>query len=289
MNKGIPSAILLLAFSFISCKDSSKQEKKTTDQNEKKESKDSTTTTTTGEQTSGTIDTIAALSDFSEEAIETYFKPFDGNTYKVTLVEPSAEEAALADAEDADLDCTTDNIHARDRRINKMTLVNKRTEAPYTTLRQFIQTLQGDDEMRSINTLTRDPENPRVNQERRNVRLTNLYLFAIKREKDNDFHLIIGDNNGLYFNAECSGLPAADYPSYATLRKVRRQIEGFFRSEFCSNKYTVFEPGIRLYDLSGSLFYDIDHAPGIVGPADYKPRSAWEIHPISNIDFGNNR
>jgi hypothetical protein len=35
--------------------------------------------------------------------------------------------------------------------------------------------------------------------------------------------------------------------------------------------------------VEGSLFYDVDHAPGAVGPRDMKPTTAWEIHPITQI------
>jgi hypothetical protein len=37
--------------------------------------------------------------------------------------------------------------------------------------------------------------------------------------------------------------------------------------------------------VTGSLFWDVDHENELVGPADFKPTSAWEIHPISAIDF----
>jgi hypothetical protein len=287
MKNLIHRCIILLAFSFLSCKGKSKEDKQT-DPTEKKETKDSATVTptTTDDHTTFRVDTIAALTDFSDQANETYFKSSDGNKYRVTLVDPSAEEEAI---EDAGLDCNTDNIHATHRRTNKFSLVNKRYEPKFHHLSQFIATLQRDNDMRSLANLTTDPENPRVAQEKRNVTLVNVYLYAIKREADNDYHLIVGDNNGLYFNVECSGLPGRDYPGYETLLKVRRQIEDYFKSEFCTTKYTKFDPGIKLFELSGSLFYDIDHTPGVVGPEGYKPRTAWEIHPISNIDFGNNR
>jgi hypothetical protein len=37
--------------------------------------------------------------------------------------------------------------------------------------------------------------------------------------------------------------------------------------------YTKFDPPIPV-TVSGSLFYDIDHRPGAVGPSDSKPETA---------------
>jgi hypothetical protein len=65
---------------------------------------------------------------------------------------------------------------------------------------------------------------------------------------------------------------------------VRKQVEDFF-GELCKTKYAVFENGIKLVEVKGPLFYDIDHRPGKVGPEGRRPKTAWEIHPISNIKF----
>jgi hypothetical protein len=35
--------------------------------------------------------------------------------------------------------------------------------------------------------------------------------------------------------------------------------------------------------VTGSLLYDIDHAAGAVGPTGHRPKSAWEIHPVTSI------
>ena len=44
-----------------------------------------------------------------------------------------------------------------------------------------------------------------------------------------------------------------------------------------------------LLGITGSLFYDIDHKPGVVGPVKFRSHlpSAWEIHPISSIERAN--
>jgi hypothetical protein len=38
--------------------------------------------------------------------------------------------------------------------------------------------------------------------------------------------------------------------------------------------------------IEGSLFFDIDHAAGVVGPEGKRPKKAWEIHPITKIKLG---
>ena len=37
--------------------------------------------------------------------------------------------------------------------------------------------------------------------------------------------------------------------------------------------------------VCGSLFYDISHSPGTVGPQGLRPGTAWEIHPVTSIVF----
>jgi hypothetical protein len=108
-------------------------------------------------------------------------------------------------------------------------------------------------------------------------------LFTQLKEKAITTIIIIGDNDKTFFNIECSGLPPPQASSSATLKKVRKQVEDFF-GELCSSKYSVFQPGIKV-EITGPLFYDIDHPPGKVGPEGFRPKTAWEIHPISNVAF----
>jgi hypothetical protein len=35
--------------------------------------------------------------------------------------------------------------------------------------------------------------------------------------------------------------------------------------------------------VEGSLFFDIDHVAGVVGPQGMRPTTAWEIHPITKL------
>jgi len=68
------------------------------------------------------------------------------------------------------------------------------------------------------------------------------------------------------------------------LKKPREDFKEFFGDEPPPCRYKVFTKPIPVR-ITGSLFYDIDHAPGVVGTGPYKPRTAWEIHPVTKIEF----
>ncbi len=127
---------------------------------------------------------------------------------------------------------------------------------------------------------------PRIAAERRNVLITKAYLYGISREGDDDFHCIVGDVNGTKLvNCEISGLPPTTSPSYAAIKTVRDYVVKYFGSDFCvKSGYTLFQPALPI-TIKGSLFYDIDHKPGTVGPAGFHPPTSWEIHPINDIHF----
>jgi hypothetical protein len=128
---------------------------------------------------------------------------------------------------------------------------------------------------------------PRVSQENKNVRLTNRYLYAIKRESDGDMHIIMGDaSSANFFNCEASGYPSTSAASYAAIKTVRDAIFNRFGSDFCTrSSYMIFSPALSVNEIAGSMFYDIDHAPGTIGPTGYRPNTSWEIHPMSAIIF----
>lgn len=52
------------------------------------------------------------------------------------------------------------------------------------------------------------------------------------------------------------------------------------------NLNDLFASGLLIpISVKGSLFYDIDHPPGHVSFGNYKPTTAWEIHPVQKIKF----
>jgi hypothetical protein len=101
--------------------------------------------------------------------------------------------------------------------------------------------------------------------------------------------LIVGDRNcgtgDCFINAEVSGLPQepAD-PNFPTLAAIRAKFLAYFAQHPPSRGYKKFDPPIAVI-LTGSVFFDVDHPAGAVGPAGLKPSSAWEIHPLTDITF----
>ena len=151
--------------------------------------------------------------------------------------------------------------------------------------------LPTDDKMRKhhdpkITTETMD----RVPEEERSVRV-DAWVYAIKYEDDNDWHLIIGTDpergEVSYFNAEVSGLPKSgqEDPAFATLLSVRRSLADMLNNDLPGRgSYQQYDPPFPV-TIEGSVFYDVDHLPGVVGPEDppMKPTTSWEIHPITTL------
>lgn len=172
-----------------------------------------------------------------------------------------------------------------DRKVAKISLVNSQ-EDKYSSFNDFRNTLQPDGFIRSLG-ITTSTTSDRISQENRNVNISGSYLYAIKNESDGDLHMIIGDlSNVALTNCEASGYPSSSYSSYKKIKTVRETVVTRFGTDFCGkSKYTIFSPPIRLFTLKGSLFFDVDHAAGIVGPIGYRPTTSWEVHPVSSIKF----
>jgi hypothetical protein len=134
---------------------------------------------------------------------------------------------------------------------------------------------------------------PRCKEEQKNVALTNVYLFAVSREDDNDFHLILGSNpaqgkNQVFISAEVSGLPDPASPHYAALKAVRETFKHYFADRY--KKEQIFfvnekRPPIKLEYIEGSLFFDNHHYNAYSGFNGFKAATAWEIHPVRVLRF----
>jgi hypothetical protein len=113
------------------------------------------------------------------------------------------------------------------------------------------------------------------------------FLIAAKKVSEHDYHVILGtkapgQSGGKFMNVEISGLPRASAQSFPTLASARQAFENSIEGDLGSS-YTFFEA--QRVRVSGSLFYDVDHAPGVVGPAGFRPETAWEIHPITAFEL----
>jgi hypothetical protein len=153
----------------------------------------------------------------------------------------------------------------------------------FTTLDALLESLPSDADMAELN-ISRDADSDRVDEELRNVTVE-AYLYAAKLEDDKDFHLILGTSPKLadrfFMNCEVSGLPEEGSPDRAQLQKVREQLLEVL-GRLPGERYVKLTKPIQVR-VEGSLFFDVEHPPGAVGPATMRPETAWEIHPISSI------
>lgn len=127
----------------------------------------------------------------------------------------------------------------------------------------------------------------RIAEEQRNVTVK-AWLYWVGHQRDDDYHLILGDtselsSNTAFMNAEISGLPKANpnQQPFVKLRGVLRQVLAT-----SPNKKGAFVKPVPVR-ITGSLLWDGEHRnPHNVGPkkpVDIRPKKAWEIHPIHDL------
>jgi len=110
------------------------------------------------------------------------------------------------------------------------------------------------------------------------------YLWFVRKETDNDYHLILGstaDGGATYMTSEVSGLPPGG-EDLDTLSNVRGQLATLVGHLDVSLVYQQQTPP-RPVQVTGSLFFDGDHSAGEVGPDGYRPQTVWEIHPVIDL------
>jgi hypothetical protein len=181
-----------------------------------------------------------------------------------------------------------DRFKGTARRLPKTTVFKGPVES-FDTVAALLDSLPPNDEMLGM-MIAHTPTTNRVKKEQRNVRVKG-YIYAFKKEADNDYHVVIGDAPGgaspRYMNAEVSGIPIAGTDeNRATLWEVRNAFKSTFNLGN-TGPVSYFRPDPPIpVRLTGSIFWDVDHEhPPYVGPNDFKPKTAWEIHPISKIEF----
>jgi hypothetical protein len=182
----------------------------------------------------------------------------------------------------------TDRFNGKVRRLPKTTIFDGGPEN-FPSITALRHTLQTDDEMAALG-IGEGPGVDRVKQEKRNVTVK-AWIYAFRKESDNDYHVILGDApdaaDRLFLNAEVSGIPTA---GSADNRKRLQAVRKAFQQTFDlgpdgPDGYFRPDPPVPV-QVTGSLFWDVEHPPPhTVGPTDFAPKTAWEIHPISQIDF----
>jgi hypothetical protein len=181
-----------------------------------------------------------------------------------------------------------DTFTGTDRLLPKTTIVDADIEE-FATVAALVNNLLTNfpDKAMGKKGITRATDT-RVDAEKRNVRVTG-FIHAFKKEGDNDYHVILGDGsdaeNPVYLNVEVSGIPVSGTnANRKRLVAVREEFKQTFRlSSTGPTGYKRPHQPIPVR-ITGSLFWDVDHAPGVVGPGDLKPKSSWEIHPVSAIE-----
>ncbi|MFL6337103.1 MAG: hypothetical protein ACJ754_27705 [Pyrinomonadaceae bacterium] len=187
-----------------------------------------------------------------------------------------------------------DNYSGKDRKAAKLSKAQAKLEK-FDDLKDLIDSLTSDAEMVDLDIPT-SSDSDRVEQEQRNVQVK-AFMYAASREKDNDFHLIIGRDpkkKEMFMNMELSGLPpdSSDFPAFDALRKARDAYKLFYETVLKHNlpglSYQFYpNPPIPVL-IEGSLFFDATHSHGNrPGPPSLKSRipTIWEVHPITKITF----
>ena len=225
------------------------------------------------------VDTINVLK--TNRTKPAFYKAPNGKIYPVKFVaDPSAPFTTQS------IKCGEDLFSGKHRAKAKTSFVKGVPVKSFSSILKLISSLTADAEMQT--KLTKS--SPRIAEENIRVRLTsNIFLYAMKKEADNDYHVIIGDNKvkskATLLNVEISGVPKTSTASAkAAIQKVRDFFEDNF-VELCGSKYAVFSTKPIPIAIEGSMFFDIDHPAGQVGPTGLRPKTAWEIHPISKIVF----
>lgn len=178
-------------------------------------------------------------------------------------------------------------FRGKDRKGPKTSIAETQNIEDFAELDALIATLPSDDAMRDHQPPIDTDSNTRFDEEQRNVRVR-AWIYAIKYEADQDWHIIAGSDPSktqqTYFNTEVSGLPSSSTKAFQPLLEVRQSLADILENDLPSGSgYHSYEKNPIPVIIEGSLFYDIDHAPGVVGPSGRRPKTSWEIHPITRL------
>jgi hypothetical protein len=170
-------------------------------------------------------------------------------------------------------------------RTEAKTSVSKGRLHTYNTVGDFLASLPTDGYMRKTGISNKSL---RTRDEDMNICIQNASVFYMKKEEDNDLHVIIGDFiDGAKTNLltiEFSGLPSTSSPDYNTLLEARKSMYYAFQSFFDSKKKSqlVRKPYPQI-TVTGSLFFDNWHYAE--NDDVTRPNTVFELHPVTKIVF----
>lgn len=250
-------------------------------------------------------DTITALNT-KLKAGEYIFKTKKGNFFVMNVeslqdtLEQYATKSATESFREEDLaasdnqTCNTDEFEGTDRAGVKTTKSRAQLETNVDAKALFEELSAGEDNLCA--NRQQFTANRRESIENRNVQLNKVYLYTFKRQKDEDYHLIVGTSKNprtaYFFNVEISGNPPAGAYGRQDIIQARNDFEEYFELTYCADSY--YEQNFRNDPIpviiTGSIFYDAWHCSSFAssGPqrwTEIKLQTAWEIHPITKIEF----
>lgn len=184
----------------------------------------------------------------------------------------------------------SERYKGKSRRVAKTTIFAGEAKT-FDSLADLIAFLPANETMVALE-ISRAPASKRVEQEQQNVTVT-AWLYAFKKEPDRDYHVILGEAPSVpaaqraYLNVEVSGIPADGTANNRNqLWNVRKTFQSRLQLGASGpSRYVRLDPPVPVR-VTGSLFWDVDHEkPPYVGPSTHKPKTPWEIHPVSQIEF----
>lgn len=221
---------------------------------------------------------------------EKFVSPKSGRTYRHVLVADNDEQFEKFEIPHLVLGRPSpDNFLGTDRKAAK-TSISSGPLTEFADVADLLNRLPATDhQMLSHNPpISKSSNSDRTTEEQQNVRVKLGFIYAVAKESDNDFHVILGTAPDVtpaeFVNVEVSGLPNTG-EFRAPLKDVRDKFKAFFGTSISSSGYHKFSANPIPVQVTGSLFYDIDHPPGAVGPEDTKPHTSWEIHPVTEVEF----
>jgi hypothetical protein len=192
---------------------------------------------------------------------------------------------SLPAASGASLTGDTERFLGEARKTAKLTPVTGKPEG-FADLAALLDSLPSDTEMQALKIT---PNSGRTAQENRVVTVRT-FLYAAKLEVGNDYNCIVGvdpKQPARFMSVRVSGLPSADSPSFSQLEKARNAFRVFLASrgfKLPGPSYTKYDPPVPV-EVTGSLFFNIAHPPGVVGPRGMRPQTTWEIHPVTDLQY----
>jgi hypothetical protein len=212
-----------------------------------------------------------------------------GKTFQILHLAEKDDELEKFEAPTGGLGAASpDNFHGTDRKAAKTSISNGPTQTFADLAALFDSGLLLPDKQMTKHhpAISKAETSDRVDEEQHNVVVT-AFLYASSKEPDNDFHCIFGaapDKPPQFLNVEVTALPL-NGDAKAQLKTVRDKFKEFFGPDnLPGSGYNKFDPPIPV-KITGSIFFDIDHPAGAVGPTGLKPKTAWEIHPVTDIEF----